>query len=306
MAMRIAFSGIGGVGGYYGAMLAAYAEKHKDLKVYFIARGSNLEAIREKGLHLQTPGEQLTVHPAKITDEPKELEVVDYLFCTTKSYDLEQNIQQLRPLIGPHTVLIPLLNGADITARIRNLLPGQAVWYGCVYIGVRLTAPGIVTQFTERERLWFGDPDGDRQRQLQLLQILQQANINAENPEDILTRVWRKFFLISLSATITSYYRQSLGEVLANHRNDYYRLGEELMGIAKAKGIVLPENMVEQVINDQLKMPYDATTSMHTDFQNGKPTELETLTGYVVKSGKALHLPVENYEKMYLELKQRI
>lgn len=306
MAIKIAFSGIGGVGGYYGAMLAAYAEKHKDPEVCFIARGSNLEAIREKGLRLQTPSEQLTVRPAKITDDPRKLGVVDYLFCTTKSYDLEENIQQLRPAIGPRTVLIPLLNGADITARIRSLLPGQAVWYGCVYIGARLTAPGLVTRFTERERLWFGDPDGDRQRQRQLLQILRQANIDAKNPEDILTRVWRKFFLISLSATITSYYCQSLGEVLAHHRNDYYRLGEELMGIAKARGIILPENMVERVIDDQLKMPYDSTTSMHTDFQNGKPTELETLTGYVVKSGKALHLPVENYEKMYLELKQRI
>ena len=117
--------------------------------------------------------------------------------------------------------------------------------------------------------------------------------------------IWRKFFLISLSATLTSYYDQSIGEVLEFHRSGYEKLGEELYAVAQAQGIHLPQDMIRQVIADQEKMPYDATTSMHTDFRKHKPTELETLTGYVVESGKALHLPVPTYEIMYKELKTR-
>lgn len=306
MAIAVAFSGIGGVGGYYGGKLAGFYEHTRDINVYFISRGDNLETIRQQGLILQTPQGIQNVHPRLATDKPEEIGPVDYLFCTTKSYDLEENIRQLKPLIAPHTILIPLLNGADITERIRHLLPDQEVWYGCVYIGARLTAPGVITQFTERERLWFGDPHGNHQRQQEVLQLLRDAGIQAENQEDIVFRIWRKFFLISLSATLTSYYDQPIGEVLEFHREDYYHLGNELKAIAEAQGISLPDDIIEQVIRDQQKMPYDSTTSMHTDFRKGKQTELETLTGYVIRKGKALNLPVNGYQKMYQNLKNRL
>lgn len=302
--IKIAFSGIGGVGGYYGGMLASFYKLSGDIGIYFIARGKNLEAIREKGLQIQTENSSLNAHPVHATDHPEEIGSVDYLFCATKSYDLEENITQLSPLIGADTVIIPLLNGADITERIRQLLPQNEIWYGCVYIGARLSAPGLITKFTQQERIWFGDPQGNHKKQDQLLKILTDAGINAENPEDILLRIWKKFFLISVSATLTSYYDQSIGELLEFHREDYFRLGNELQNIVRAKGIMLPDDMPERVIADQTKIPYEATTSMHTDFRNGKHTEVETLTGYVVRAGKEYGIPTPAYEMMYQKLKQ--
>lgn len=302
--IKIAFSGIGGVGGYYGGMLAAFYELSGEIGIHFIARGKNLEAIREKGLQIETENSSRNAHPVHATDHPEEIGTVDYLFCATKSYDLEENITQLSPVIGPDTVIIPLLNGADITERIRRLLPQHEIWYGCVYIGARLSAPGIITKFTQQERIWFGDPQGNHEKQNQLLKILTDAGINAENPEDILLRIWKKFFLISVSATLTSYYDQSIGELLEFHREDYFRLGNELQNIVRAKGIMLPDDMPERVIADQSKIPYEATTSMHTDFRNGKHTEVETLTGYVVRTGKEYGIPTPAYEMMYQKLKQ--
>ena len=303
--VKIAFSGIGGVGGYYGGRLAAHYQNSDSVSIYFISRGKNREAIRQSGLRIQTKDAVAEARPAMITDRPADIGVVDYLFCTTKSYDLEENIRQLLPLIGTQTVVIPLLNGADITERLRRILPHNTVWYGCVYIGARLAAPGLVTKFTERSRLWFGDPEGDRHRQQALLHLLTAAGIDALNPEDIITRIWQKFFLISVGATLTSYYNQSIGEILQHHREGYRLLGDELMQIARAKGIVLPDDMVEKVMADQQKMPYDATTSMHTDFRNGKQTELDTLTGYVVRAGQEYGIPTPAYNKMYEKLKQR-
>ena len=303
--IKIAFSGIGGVGGYYGGMLAAHYRNSDTVSIYFISRGKNLEEIRQNGLRIQTKDAVTEACPAIVTDRPADIGVVDYLFCTTKSYDLEANIGQLSPLIGTQTVVIPLLNGADITERLRRILPHNTVWYGCVYIGARLAAPGLVTKFTDRSRLWFGDPEGDRNRQQALLQLLTAAGIDALNPEDIIIRIWQKFFLISVGATLTSYHNQSIGEILQHHREDYRLLGDELMQVARAKGIVLPDDMVEKVVADQQKMPYDATTSMHTDFRNGKQTELDTLTGYVVRAGQEYGIPTPAYHKMYEKLKQR-
>lgn len=303
MNIKIVISGIGGVGGYYGGMLAAHYAQSQEIQISFIARGKNMEAIRTNGLQIRTSDKIIEARPAQITDRPAEIGQADYLFCSTKVYDLEHNLSQLSPLIGPQTIIIPLLNGADITEHIRSLLPEQQVWYGCVYIGARLAAPGIITNFTERNRLWFGDPKGDHQRQQQLLKILTDANIDAKNPADIILRIWKKFFLISLSATLTSFYNQSIGEILQFHRGDYFRLGKELAAIATARGIDLPKDMTDRVIADQSKLPPEATTSMHTDYKNDKPTELESLTGYVVHSGKELHLATPLYEKMYNKLK---
>lgn len=303
--VKIAFSGIGGVGGYFGGVLAARYRDSDTTGIYFISRGQNLEAIRREGLSIHTPDTSFCAHPRLATGHPEEIGTVDYLFCTTKSYDLEENILQLKPVIGKQTVIIPLLNGADITERLRRLLPHNEVWFGCVYIGARLSSPGVITKFTERSRLWFGDPEAAPARQQQLLGLLTDAGIDALNPADIITRIWQKFFLISVAATLTSYYDQSIGEILQYHSEDYRLLGGELMQVAQAKGIPLPDDLIEKVIADQKKMPYDATTSMHTDFRNGKPTELETLTGYVVRTGAEHGIPTPAYNMMYEKLKQR-
>ena len=161
MEIKIAFSGIGGVGGYYGGKLAHFYRQSENIKIYFISRGENLEVISREGLKIQTLHEEIIVHPTLATHSPKDIGPVDYLFCTTKSYDLAGNLEEVRPLIGPSTVIIPLLNGANITEEIRRLVPGHQVWYGCVYIGARLSAPGTVSKFTEQDRLWFGDSEGD-------------------------------------------------------------------------------------------------------------------------------------------------
>ena len=134
MEIKIAFSGIGGVGGYYGGKLAHFYRQSENIKIYFISRGENLEIISREGLKIQTLHEEIIAHPTLATHSPKDIGPVDYLFCTTKSYDLAGNLEEIRPLIGPSTVIIPLLNGANITEEIRRLVPGHQVWYGCVYI----------------------------------------------------------------------------------------------------------------------------------------------------------------------------
>lgn len=148
---KIAISGIGAVGGYYGGLLAARYKDSEDIDIYFISRGENLEEIRKNGIEVKNTFLTIKAKPTLATDNPAEIGPVDYLFCCTKSYDLEENIVQLTPIIGPNTVIIPLLNGADIAERIQKLLPNNEVWKGCVYIGSRLVRPGRVEKFTIKD-----------------------------------------------------------------------------------------------------------------------------------------------------------
>ena len=122
MEIKIAFSGIGGVGGYYGGRLAHFYRQSENIKIYFISRGENLEIISRKGLKIQTLHEEIIAHPTLATHSPKDIGPVDYMICTTKSYDLAGNLEEIRPLIGPSAVIIPFLNGANITEAILRLV----------------------------------------------------------------------------------------------------------------------------------------------------------------------------------------
>lgn len=307
--LRIAFSGIGAVGGYYGGLLAARYQGTEKADLFFIARGDNLRAIRADGLRIKTGIRTLHAVPALVTDQPAEIGgPVDYLFCCTKSYDLEENIAQLAPIIGPKTVLIPLQNGVDIADRIRQILPGQEVWKGCVYIGARLKQPGFVEKFTGKERIFFGSEapakGEEKERQARLLKLLTYARINAFNPADIDTRIWKKFFMISTAATLTSFFNQTIHEALDQHKDMFIVLGAELKSVAEAEGVSLPDDIVFSSLEAQQGMPAGATTSMHDDFRKGRQTELETLTGYVIRKAAERGVEVPTYQFMYNGLTQ--
>lgn len=297
--IKIAFSGIGAVGGYYGGTLAAFYEKSSEVDVFFIARGENLRVIRENGLEIKKSYKKILAKPTLATDNPAEIGPVDYLFCCTKSYDLEDNIRQLSPVIGPDTVIIPLLNGAEISEQIQKILPDNKVWKGCVYIGARLVSPGYIEKFSLKDRLFFGLNKKDKEQQEKLRSLLNNARIFVTNPDDIDIEIWKKFFMISPAATITSYFNATINEVISDHLDLFIALGYELKSVAEAKGIQLPEDIVFSSIQAQKMMPGNSTTSMHSDFKNGNRTEIETLTGYVIREADALGIEVPTYKFMY-------
>ena len=296
---KIAISGIGAVGGYYGGLLAARYKDSEDIDIYFISRGENLEEIRKNGIEVKNTFLTIKAKPTLATDNPAEIGPVDYLFCCTKSYDLEENIAQLTPVIGPNTVIIPLLNGADIAERIQKLLPNNEVWKGCVYIGSRLVRPGRVEKFTIKDRMFFGSKEAPTKRQKELQDILANARILTTIPDNIDLEIWKKFFMISTAATATSFFNQPIDEVLAQHIDLFIALGTELKSVAEAMGVSLPDDIVYTSIETQKMMPAGSTTSMHSDFLAGKKTELETLTGYVIRQAEKLGVDVPTYRFMY-------
>src|SRR6478752_9545060 len=125
--IRITIAGIGGVGGFFGGKLASHYEGAKDVEIHFIARGENEKVIREHGLKVEGHEGTFIAHPTSVTSDPARVGKTDFLICCTKSYDLEESIRQLQPIIGNETVILPLLNGVDSYERIKVLLPDANV-----------------------------------------------------------------------------------------------------------------------------------------------------------------------------------
>lgn len=301
---NITISGLGGVGGYYGAMLVQAARREGlGRTISFVARGAHCEAIRQRGLHVHTPERDFTVTPDFVAEDAHSLPPASLLILATKSYDLEANIQQLRPIIQPDTIILPLLNGADITAQVQALLPKQRVWDGCVYISGRKPSAGEILLEAERERFVYGSRLLERSpEELELYALLYSVGVNVHNPDDIETQIRKKFLMISATATGTSYFNQTVGEALETHREEMRGLIEELCTLFSALGDDLGADAVERTLERQTFMIPSTTSSMHVDFMAGRPTELETLTGYVVREARRIGLRLPLYERMYTAL----
>ncbi len=308
---KIAVSGLGGVGGYYAGLLAIESEREGlGRENYFIARTAHAEAIRAKGLAIKTPTRQFVVKPTAVYDSTKELREglpkMDLIIVATKSYDLEENIKQLLPLIGDKTVILPLLNGANISDRIKAVLPNNEIWYGCTYISGRKKSAGQIELLDDKELFIFGTGARPRtEAESELLDLLLRSGIKGENPEDIQETILRKFAMISATATGTSYFDCTVGEVLSKHSQEMNCLIDEVCSLLEAKGLGDIEELKAFIRRRQLIMPQDSTSSMHADFLGGRPSEVENLTGYVVREAERLGLDLPYYRKMYLALKQQ-
>src|SRR5437899_112588 len=106
--MRIVIVGAGGVGGYFGGLLAA-----SGADVAFVARGAHLDALRTRGLRIESPRGNLHIPAVDATDDPRTLRPADVVFFTVKLYDTESAAQLLPPLVGPETLVIPFQNGVE-------------------------------------------------------------------------------------------------------------------------------------------------------------------------------------------------
>lgn len=304
MKTKIVIVGLGGVGGYYGGLLAKKYADDPCIEIYFVARGEHLKKVQQEGLKLITAVGTYVVKPTLATDNAFEIGIVDYVILTTKSYDLDATIAQIQPCIGPGTVILPLLNGVDISTRIRKLLPQTEVWNGCVYIVARLNEPGVVESSGNVHFLHFGYENKTNTRLVEFEKLLKDAGIDSEFHKNILSVIWKKFFFISSTASLTSYFDVSFGALLTdeNRKDTLISLLEELLLVANAEGAEIDNSVINNIINQLEKLPFVSTSSMHSDFKAGKNTELQTLTGIVIDLGKKHGISTPIYEKVYSKL----
>jgi len=309
MKTKIVIVGLGGVGGYYGGMLAKKYADNPDVEIYFVARGAHLKKMQENGLTLITETGTFQVYPTSATDKVTEIGTADYIIMTPKSYDLDSTVEQIKPMVGESTVILPLLNGIDNSDRIRALLPGTEVWQGCCYIVGRLNEPGVVESSGNVHRFQFGyEHQQTDERLLSFEKLLKAADIDAYYHKDIMHVIWTKFFFISATASLTSYFDVSFGALLTDETRKSTLLSvlEELLAVANAEGAGIDRTVIDKVVHQLEKLPFETTASMHSDFKAGKNTEVHGLTGSVVKLGKKNGVATPTYEKVFRELCSRM
>ena len=302
---KIAVVGIGGVGGYVAGLLAK-AYRH----VTFVARGARLQAIREHGLTLHSDRNgEMTVVPEQATT----LECMgrqDYIFICVKNYSLEDVCRQLSPLVDDHTVIIPVMNGADPAERVRQFIGKGMVIDALIYIVAHGNNDGSVTQQGNVAKIKLGIQDAKEEQWREVEQVsalLSGAAIDHEITRDIQTEIWRKYMTNCAYNVTTAYYNQPIGPLRDDpvKAKEYEALVWEAYEVARAKGISVTQEHAKEIIHDFYNTwADDATSSLQRDIHMGKQSELETFSGYLVREADRLHVPVPMSRKLYAGLKK--
>lgn len=258
--------------------------------------------------HLISSQNEMICKPAIATDNPQDIGIADYILLCTKSYDLDATIAQLKPCIGKNTAILPLLNGVNNQQIIQELLPENTVYAGCVYIVSRLKESGVVENSGNIQKLYFGLDHQQNDRAQHLETLFLEAGIDAEYRTDIIRIIWEKFIFLSALATATTYYDATIGEIMKDEhkRPQIIQLVEEVIPLAKAQNIPLSDRIREKTISKLDALTPESTSSMHSDFQHKKQhTELDSITGYIVKSAQKYGIDTPCFSYFYTEIKKR-
>ena len=290
--MRIAMVGSGGVGGFVGGRLAAAGS---DLT--FIARGAHLDALRSRGLRIESPLGDVRVPNVSATADPRSVGPVDVVFFTVKLYDTESALRLLPPLIGPETVVIPFQNGVESVEAISSVVGRGHTGGGAAYLAAVIAEPGVI-RHTANQRLSFGELDGTRSGRLErLLEACLTAGLEARLSERVEIDIWTKFVWLSMFSGVTAVTRLPVGAVREDA--DLMVLCQaaalEGMAVARAKGVSLPTAAFADVAPSLHQLPPQAKSSLLEDLERGRPLELPWLSGAVVRIGEELGVPTPTH-----------
>jgi len=295
--MKIATLGTGGIGGFLAVKLM-----HAGHEVATIARGDHLRAIRESGLTLDTPTERETLNPWKATDDPTEVGDVDVIIFGVKGDALAPAARSCLPMIGPSTVVVPFLNGVEGSDRLAAILPEQNVANGVAHVSTTIAEPGVIRQTGEFNRFVFAERDNAASDRIERLRAaINLAGLVAPPVNDIEKEMWAKFVLFSAVSGVTTAARCTMGDIVANDplARLFRAVINETAALARVRGAALPDTIEAATWDMAQTLPAAMRASTAIDLENGRPLEIEWISGAAARLSREAGLAAPMNAALY-------
>jgi 2-dehydropantoate 2-reductase len=299
--MKIAIMGAGGVGGYFGARLAAAGQD-----VWFIARGAHLQAMRERGLQVYSANGDLLVKPCRATDTPAEVGPADLVVIAVKLWATEEALRDAAPLVGPDSAVISFQNGVEAVDRIANAYGRGRTLGGVANIAAVIEQPGVIRHTGTMAGLTFGELDGALSPRVQALAAAcERAGISHKASDDIQKAIWEKYVFLVAASSMTSLIRLPLGPIREDPdtRALLAQIMSEVAAVGRAKGVALDADLVDKLLVRLDGLPRAMVASMLGDLERGNRLELPWLAGTVVALGRETGVPTPANQFTYAALK---
>ena len=300
--MDIAVMGAGGVGGYFGGLLARAGHN-----VTFIARGPHLEAIRRDGLRVESGNDGIFTVPGNATDDPASVGPQELVLFAVKMYDNGDAIRAIGPMVGPDTILLTLQNGIDNGERLVEAYGADRVMIGSAYLEGRISEPGVVTQGGPGAASFGERTIGITERGERLFEVFKDAGWRVDLLENMTGMLWKKFAYLSGSAGVCAASGCAYGELrtVPETRAAIEAAIAEALAVGEASGAALGPDSLEWSMNALDNFPATGMASLAKDFAEGRPVELEGLTGTVLRMGREHGVPTPVNDALYAVLKPR-
>jgi len=295
--MRIAVVGAGGVGGYFGGKLA-----HAGEDVVFIVRGATLEALRTRGLRVDSALGDFAVERVNATDDPASVGIFDAVLLAVKTWQIPEATEAIKPLLGTETMVVPLENGMEAPEQIAAIVGREHAVGGLCAIVSYAAEPGHVRHISADPFVMFGELDNRRSARVERLRAaFERAGVKADVPPDIHHSMWSKFLFIAPMSGMGAITRVPVGvwRSMPETRELAVAALREVAALARARGADLGDEAVDRALGRYDALTPDATSSLQRDVMDGKPSELDAQLGAVVRMGQQSGVPTPVCDFLY-------
>lgn len=293
--MRIVVMGSGGLGGYYGGLLA-----QSGAEVTFVARGANLQVLQARGLTVRSVHGDFALAVQACAD-PAGLPPADFVLFCVKTYDAAAAAALIQPVVAAQTMLLTLQNGVDTAADLQATFGRGTMLAGVTRTGSTLVAPGVIEQPTTDRLIEFGSLTGQEHEQVERVRAwLDGAGIPTAVSPDMPRSLWEKLVFIAPFSGVSTLTRLTPAQLLAHTstRALYRAVMQETAAVAHAAAGVAPD-IVDRTMHYLDTAGDPGESSMAVDFQRQRRIEVEAITGAVVRHGRRLQVPTPLHQMMY-------
>ncbi len=297
--VRIVVMGTGGLGGYFGGLLA-----RSGAEVTFVARGAHLQVLQQYGLQVRSVHGDFTL-PVQACETVEALAPADLILFCVKTYGLEAAAALLQPVIAENTVLLTLQNGVDTPSELLKIVGRGTVLPGVTRTGSTLAEPGVIVQETSDRTIEFGALDNHGQREAERIKaVLAGAEIPAIIAADIRKVLWEKLVFISAFSGLTTLTGLAPADVLSHDptRRLYREVMQEAAAVGQGVGVDIDDNIAVQILEYLDTRDELGESSMAVDFKRRRPIEVDALNGAVVRHGQRLGIPTPVNATIYASL----
>ncbi len=299
--MQVAVMATGGIGGYYGGLLAKSGHE-----VAFVARGAHLRAIRAQGLHVKSIDDEFLIQPARATDNSAEIGPVDLILFSVKTYDTDTAAQLCKPLLSTRTVIVTFQNGVEEVDRIGAIVGPEHAIAAPTQIETFIAAPGRIEQKSNFRVVTFSEKDVKSRSQIAALaEVFRQNHFQVNVVTDLRRALWDKFIRLAPVAGLASLARTAPAELwqIDFAREVLEAAVREAVAVGCAEGVSLDESDVAGALNWALGLKPGLKPSMQKDVERGNRLEIDALSGAVVRLGKKHGVSTPVHETIYVGLK---
>lgn len=292
--MRITIIGTGGVGGYFGARMAQAGNE-----VTFIARGKHLEAMKSKGLQVNSINGDFHLSKVNATSDLEQSGRPDLIILAVKAWQLREVGPLLKAIVDKDTLVLPLQNGVLASDELKAFVPAENVLSGLCRIISYIEGPGVIRHVAVEPTIVFGLADNSqRERLLELQALFTSSGIKSKLADDIESELWKKFITICASALL-AVTRSTYGEIRECEEllAMMHQLHDEVANVGRALGVNIEADYVAKIMALLPTYPYNSTASLTRDVWEGKPSELEYQNGTVVRLAEkaGVDVPVNRF-----------